>query len=193
MNTHPYGRIVKLGESLGEAQVDPELIAEIMEGAEAIGQGTNPVRKADWMRAAMNRMDELLEPELRHAVREACACCLGGKRHEMVKAIDRQGGTLLERVEAANSAKFVFGHSVTLEEDGRVLVRFAPDDSQNNRCVCLPQAREPISVTYCYCCGGHIKHHLQVALGRRLEVTVRSSSLSSGGKKPCSFLFTIKA
>lgn len=48
------------------------------------------------------------------------------------------------------------------------------------------------SITYCYCCGGHIKHHLQIALGRSLVLKVRSSALSSGHKRPCSFLFTIK-
>jgi hypothetical protein len=80
---------------------------------------------------------------------------------------------------------------VTLQEDGQILVQFAPEGLPHYGCVCLRKAKEPISITYCYCCGGHIKHHLQIALGCKLECQVRSSALSSGGKKPCSFLFRI--
>ena len=192
MTAYEYGRIGKLNESLHKEQVAPELVSQIMEGGEAILKGTSPERKADWMREAMNRMDELLEPGVRQAVREDCSCCLGGKREALVKAIAKRGGTLEERVSAANETQFVFGHSVTLEEDGQIVVRFVPDDSVHNRCVCLPQSRRPISETYCYCCGGHIKHHLAIALGRSLEMRVRSSALSSGGERPCSFTFRVK-
>ena len=140
----------------------------------------------------MYRMDSLLDKDTRHAVREACACCLGGKRQDLVKAIAKKGGTLEERIQAANEARMVFGHSVSLQEDGRILVCFSPEGLANYRCVCLPQAKEPLPITYCYCCGGHVKHHLQIATGRSLELTVKSSSLSSGGRRPCTFLFTVK-
>jgi hypothetical protein len=193
MNKSPYeyGRIAKLDEALRAAQVAPEIIAAIMQDGDSILKGTNPERKADWMRDAMQRMDQLLEPGVRQAVREACACCLGGKRLELVKAIAKKGGTLEERVQTANRTKMVFGNSVTLQDDGKIVVRFAPDETPTSRCVCLPQAKEPISATYCMCCGGHIKHHLQIALERSLAMEVRSSALSSGNKRTCSFLFTI--
>ena len=190
MIAYEYGRIAKLDESLRAADLPEELIAEIMEGGERVRKTADPRVKADWLGEAMRRMDERLAPEVRHAVREACACCLGGKRQELVRAIARLGGTLEERVQAANKTPYVFGHSVTLEEDGRILVRFAADETIDNRCVCLPKASQPFSPTYCYCCGGHVKHHLQIALGRRLSVAVRSSALSSGGKQPCSFYLT---
>jgi hypothetical protein len=191
MTAYEYGRIAKLDENLRAAGLPEETIAEIMRGGEGVRKTADPRVKADWLGEAMLRMDKRLEPGVRHAVREACACCLGGKRQELVKAIAKRGGTLEERVRAANETPFVFGHSVTLEGDGRILVRFAPDDTIENRCVCLPKASLPISPTYCYCCGGHIKHHLQIALDRRLSVAVRSSALSSGGKRPCSFYFTL--
>jgi hypothetical protein len=188
---YAYGRIKVLGEKLEQAHVSPETIAEIMEGGEAITEKTSGEAKADWMREAMNRMNRLLERNVRLAVREECACCLGGKRYELSKAIAKNHATLEERIAAANETRFVFGHSVTMQEDGRVLVRFAPEGEGPYRCVCLPKATEPLSVTYCYCCGGHVKHHLQTALGRPLQLTVRSSALSSGGERPCTFLFRI--
>lgn len=192
MQKYEYGRIVTLARSLENAGIAPEIIAQIMEGGEAIGKSTKPEKKADWMREAMQRMNKLLDPETRKAVREACACCLGGKRLEIVKKIAKENETLDDRIKAANEAKYVFGHSVIMQEDGRVLVCFSSDGLPQYRCVCLPQAKEPLPITYCYCCGGHVKHHLQIALGRELACTVRSSALSSGGKRPCTFLFDVQ-
>ena len=75
----------------------------------------------------------------------------------------------------------MFGHSVEMQEGGRILVRFSPEGLPEYRCVCLPKSRKPISKTYCYCCGGHVKHHLQIAVGVELECEVRSSAPPSGG------------
>ena len=118
--------------------------------------------------------------------------CLGGKRLKLSKEIPKEHETLEARVADANDTRFVFGHSVTLQEDGRLLVRYAPEGSPHCGCVCLPKAREPLPATYCYCCEGHVKHHLQIALGRKLAGVVRSSALSTGGSKPCTFLFTVQ-
>jgi hypothetical protein len=193
MIKYEYGRIGVLAQSLENAGVAQEIIAQIMAGGDTIKKTTSPEKKADWMREAMQRMNKLLDKDTRHAVREACACCLGGKRQKLSEEIARKYSSLEERIKAANDTKFVFGHSVTLEEDEKILVRFGPEDGPATyRCVCLPQAKEPLPITYCYCCGGHIKHHLQIATGRSLDLTVRSSALSSGGKKTCSFLFTLK-
>jgi hypothetical protein len=192
MPKYEYGKIAKLAESLEKAGIAQEIIDQIMEGGEAIRQSTKSEQKAEWMKGAMLRMNKLLDKEIRQAVREDCACCLGGKRQELVKAIAKRGGTLEERIAAANETKLVFGHSVALQEDGEVLVCFSPEGLEHYRCVCLPKAQEPLPITYCYCCGGHVKHHLQIALGRSLALTVRSSALSSGGRKPCTFAFSLE-
>jgi hypothetical protein len=192
MDVYEYGRIGKLAESLEMHQVDAGIVDQIMQGGENIRNNSKPEAKADWLRTAMLRMDELLEANMRHAVREACACCLGGKRLKVSKQIARDHDTLQERIEAANQARFVFGHSVRLQDDGTVVVCFFDEaDGQTYRCPCLPHAKEPLPITYCYCCGGHVKHHLQTALGRPMQVEVISSALSSGGTQPCKFLFTL--
>ena len=190
MTTYEYGHIVRLAESLEKAGIDPEIAARILEGGEEIHKDTKKEVIAAWMKGAMDRMDQLLEPETRHAVRQACACCLGGKRLTLSRAIAREHATLEERIRAANETHFVFGHSVTRQEDGTIRVQFAPDGLEAYRCPCL-KAQEPLSITYCYCCGGHVKHHLQIALGRKLEVEAVSTALSSGGRLPCVFALTI--
>ena len=188
---YEYGRIARLDEQLRAAGVAEETITRIMAGGEAIRKTARPEVKVAWLRGAMERMDQLLDSTTCIAVREGCACCLGGKRGEISKAIGKEHATLPERIAAANEARFVFGHSVTLQPDGRVLVCFAPEGQAPYRCACLGgQVVEPISLTYCACCGGHVKHHLQQALGRKLSCEVRSSALASGQTEPCSFLFT---
>ncbi len=192
MENFEYGRFRVLAERLAEAGVDPEITDRILAGCESIRKTDKPEKKAEHMRVVMDRMDDLLDAQTRHAVREACACCLGGKRIEISKGIAKAHDTLEKRIKAANEAKFVFGHSVTLQQDGRILVMFAPEGLESYRCVCLRHPKKLMSITYCYCCGGHAKHHLQTALGRKLSCAVRSSALASGGKEPCTFLFSIQ-
>lgn len=185
-----YGRIGKLAEKLAEAGIDEKLTARIMKDGESITASTRQEGKADWMREAMRRMDNLLPEDERHAVRESCACCLGGRRLALSRSIARNNETVAARVKAANETPFVFGHSVKRLANGNIRVSFFPEGQTEFKCVCLRKATEPISITYCYCCGGHVKHHLQIALGEALACRVVSSALSSGGKKPCLFEFS---
>ncbi len=189
MKNYEYHRIGHLAEQLEIAEIDQEIIDQIMEGGENILRKTSPEKKADWMRGAMIRMNKLLDIETRKAVREGCACCLGGRRLKISKGIAKENESLEERIKAANEAHYV--GSIKMQENGEILAQFDLQKAPPYRCYCLPQAKEPLPITYCYCCGGHVKHHLQIALGRELDCTTRSSALSSGGKKPCTFSFRI--
>jgi hypothetical protein len=191
MSAYECGQIRKLADSLSEEGVPQSVARRILKGGDSVGKNASREKRAKWMAAAMDRMDSLLDETTRHSARERCACCLGGKRLQLSRGIAREHESLEERVRAASEATFVFGHAVSLTDDGDVLVRFAPDGLPSYGCACLPVRDEPMPITYCYCCGGHAKHHLQRALGRRLDVTVLSSALSSAGREPCRFLFKI--
>jgi hypothetical protein len=191
MKTYEYHRIGELAAQLEKAGIAGEKIDIIMAGGEDILRKTSPVKKADWMREAMLRMNRLLDFETRKTVREGCACSLGGKRLKISQVIARENTSLADRITATNEAKYL-GNCVEMQDNGEILVRFFPEGLDHYRCVCLPQADKTLPVTYCFCCGGHVKHHLQIALGRKLDCTVRASALSSGGKKPCTFTFQIK-
>ena len=191
MANYEYHRIGHLAEQLEKNGIDREIIDRIMAGGEDILRKTSPEKKADWFRDAMLRMNQHLDMKTRKAVREGCACVLGGQRLKISRAIAAENESLEARIKAANKTPFVFGNSVSMTEDDEIVVRFYPEGLEHYRCVCLPKASKPIPITYCYCCGGHVKHHLQTALGRNLDCTVRSSALASGGKKPCTFSFKI--
>ncbi len=190
MDTYPYGRVRTLARELKAGDVPEQTREAILAGGEQLGASTPADRKARWFAGAMERMDALLDEPTRHAIRERCACCLGGKRLELSRAIARDHETLAERVAAANATPFVFGHSVEQVTVDRFVVRFSPEGRDEYQCVCLRGAEGPVSETYCYCCGGHVKHHLQHALGLKLKVKVLSSALSSGGESGCAFELT---
>jgi len=190
MKNYEYHRIGELAKQLEEAGVETAIIDQIMEGGKDILRKTSPEKKADWMRGAMLHMNKLLPMTIRKAVREGCACCLGGKRLKTSKTIASGNATLEERTKAANAANYV--GSVTQRADGELIVRFNLQKVPPYRCYCLPQAKKPLPITYCFCCGGHVKHLLQIALGRELDCTAISSALSSGLQKPCTFRFKIK-
>ena len=190
MNNYEYHRIGELAKQLAEAKVESEIIDQIMAGGKDILRKTSSEKKADWMRGAMLRMNKFLPLTIRKAVREGCACCLGGKRQKMSKTIASENATLEERIKAANAANYV--GSVTQAADGELIVRFNLQKVPPYRCYCLPQAKKPLPITYCFCCGGHVKHLLQIALGRELDCTTISSALSSRWQKSCTFSLQIK-
>ncbi len=178
MAEYEYGRIKRLADGLAKAGIKRDTMEKIVEGGESVLRATSGRKKADWMREAMARMDALLDRPTRYAIREACACCLGGKRLETSKRIAKAHESLEDRIKAADESGYV--GKIAVQDDGRLLVSFAPEGEASYRCVCLTKPEKPVSITYCYCCGGHVKHHLQIALGRKLSCTVRSSALSSG-------------
>ena len=185
-------RIVKLAEQLEVSKIDREKIDQIMEGGETIIKSTPPEKKAEWLGKAMARMDKLLDLSTRKAVREGCACRVGRRTSKVSQGIAKDNATLEARITAQNKLFMVFGGSVWMQENDEIMVRFAPEGLERYRCSCLPKAEKPLSVTYCYCGGGSVKHHLQISLGRKLDCTTLSSALSSGGKLPCTFSFRIK-
>ena len=154
MKNYEYHRIGELATQLGKAGIKQETIDKIMEGGGNILRKTSPAKKADWMREAMLRMDKLLDVKTRKTVREACACRLTGQPLKASQAIARLNKSLEDRIKAANKAIAVYGGCVRMQENGEILMRFAPEGLDHYQCACLRGADKPLPVTYCFCCGG---------------------------------------
>lgn len=190
MEAKEYHQVRKLRRELAKSGVSAEVTAVIMEGRGAVYDNSSTGEKSHWMAEAMRRMDSLLDYETRRRVREGCSCCLGGKRREAMRAVAKEGGSIEERLEAVERAQIV--PYVRLQPDGRIVARFGPEGPATFDCPCLRQAEERISLTYCQCCGGHVRRHLQTALERKLSCEVVSSILNSGGREVCTFLLTVE-
>jgi hypothetical protein len=192
MKNYEDHRIGELAAQLTKAGIKQEIIDKIMGGGEDILRKTTPTKKAEWMRESMLRMNKLLDLKTRKAVREACACRLTGRPLKASQGIAVKNKSLQDRIKAANKAIAVYGGCVRIQDNGEILMRFGPEGLDYHRCPCLPGADKPLPVTYCFCCGGHVKYHLQIQLGLELDYTIQSTALSSGGKLPCTFIFRIK-
>jgi hypothetical protein len=191
MKNYEYHHIRKLAEQLELAKIDRKIIDQIMEGGEDVLRKTSPAKKADWLRVAMDKLDSLLDFPTRKAVREGCACRTGKSASKFSQALARDNPTLEARIAAGNKIYTGFGGGVWMQDNDEIMVRFAPKGPKGYRCSCLPKAEKSLSVTYCYCCGGHVKHHFQLSLGLKLEATPRGTALSTGGEKPCTFSLKI--
>ena len=184
---YEYGKIDRLSESLGKNNVPKQIYLAIMKDGELIKRTSKNKEKSKWLFGAINTMDKLLDPYLKKRIREDCACCLSGKRQKLCKNVNKEYSTIEERIEAINKTHYVFGNGVKIIGKGKYEVTFFNEDLPIKKCVCVKDLEGKMSITYCFCCGGHVKHHLQTVLGVPLEVKTISSALSSEGKKNCRF------
>ena len=193
MAEYEYGRIDMLNKSLKKFGVDEEVRRQIMKSGEEIKKTDDNGRKQDWFCGAMNTMDELLDNETKQKVRGNCACCLGGKRETLCKQINRQYASTEEKIRAINETHYVFGNEIKITGSEKYEVSFFSESNPSKRCSCWKDdwfLRNKMSRTYCLCCGGHVKHHLETVLGKEVKVRFISSVLTSGGKKNCRFELT---
>lgn len=149
----------------------------------------NRKQRQEWLAGAMERLEERLSPEDVKAVRERSACCLGGQRAELAKAIHDAYSTVEERFDAFAKTRYIVGDTAYRTADGAYRVCFRETPPEKDGCSCLryvPRTK-PMSKTWCLCCGGHIKTHFENALGVKAECECISSRLSSCGKEPCIF------
>jgi hypothetical protein len=162
-----------------------------MRSGELIKKTSKNEAKAEWFFNAMNVMDELLDEKAKKTVREDCACCLEGKRKKLCKDTNKNYQTTEERINTINKTHYVFGHEIKIIGEGKYEVTFFDEKIPEKRCSCLKIIYDKeISKTYCYCCGGHIKHHLETVVGKRMNIEMVASALTTMGKKSCKFILT---
>ncbi|MDR1148838.1 MAG: hypothetical protein LBK66_09425 [Spirochaetaceae bacterium] len=183
------GKIEDLNQSLIKHEIKKNIHGKIMENGEQIKKTSKNEAKAEWFFNAMNVMDDLLDEETKKKVREDCACCLEGKRHKLCRTVNKDYKTPEERIQAINESHYIFGHEIKIIGLGKYEVAFFDEKMPEKRCSCLKVVmNKKMSKTYCYCCGKHVKHHLETVLNKKLQVEILASALSSMGKKSCRFI-----
>lgn len=189
------GAVENFRSSLQEHNIDPILVAQIMRGYEGISDRSTKVKKVEFFMQAMKRMDELLDYETRYRVRDTCACCTGGWREKAVSklATETADKNLDEKIQALQQLTHM--GSPVLNPDNTITAGIGGEEGCSCACSIFsgagsPQLQQPVSSTYCLCCGGHFRYHYQIALGVKLRTKeVLSTALESLGKKPCRFVY----
>ena len=186
--------VKRFKSALQEYQVGEDISAQIFEGYENVSDKLKKEKRAAFFMQAIERMEALLDRELCHDVRDACACSKGGWRLKAMQKIAKEceGQSVEQKLQAIGQVTYM-GNPV-LNEDGTITAGVG--DVGGFQCPCPVfsgvKLEQTVSKTYCYCCAGHFRHHYQIALGKRLRTRdVVSSALESRGQEPCRFVFEI--
>jgi hypothetical protein len=146
----------------------------------------------------IDQMDNLLSPEQCLSIMEQQGCCKTGKSDKANRAFGLKyaGKSIEEKINLLSKAKIPYSVPCQINDDNTLTVFWGSGEDGNYKCVCygIRKINKPIKIsrTYCGCCGGHIRHNLQNALGVGLRLKeIVSSPNSSNGQKRCEFLFEI--
>jgi hypothetical protein len=186
--------VKRFRNALQEFRVEEGIVAQIFQGYETVSDRSNKEKRAAFFIRAIERMESLLDRELCHDIRDACACSKGGWRLKAMQKIAKEceGQSVEQKLQAIGRVTHM-GHPA-LNEDGTITAGIG--DVGGFQCPCPVfdgvESEQAASKTYCYCCAGHFRHHYQIALGKRLRTRdVVSSALASRRKEPCRFAFEI--
>jgi len=160
----------------------------------------------------INRMEELLEPNVMRRILDSCGCGGGKDYIARCKKIGNEiaGLTLSEKINHINGVS-PESERIVLNGDNTITVTwsFGGGDDGNYKCVCSAAVNKKSKVSdlvsdadgkggrsmplsYCYCCAGSGRRHLEMQLGVELKTKeIISSPINGGGENPCEFILEI--
>ncbi len=151
----------------------------------------------------IGRMEKLLEPEIMYQILDTSACGTSQRELRAINALE--GETLQEKIKKiAFLDDFHAGWNVVFNKDNTITAGWVIKDKDDFGCVCsatvknklkvsdLPHENRTMPLSYCLCCAGHCRRHLEKLLNVQLKTkAIVSSPINSKGKKPCEFIFEI--
>ncbi|WP_313755947.1 hypothetical protein [Tissierella sp.] len=158
----------------------------------------------------IERMENTLDSDTLHQILDSNACTGGKEFLKRCEKIGKEivGKTLSERIAHVNSISSD-SEKIILNADNTLSVKWSFDNNGKYKCVCSATVITGVKVSelalennnagdcvmplsYCYCCAGSGRRHLQLQLGVELKTKeVISSPINSKGEKPCEFIFQI--
>jgi predicted metal-binding protein len=139
------------------------------------------------------QMDKLLTKEQILSIMEEQGC----SKHEHPELwLKLKGKSIEERIKILNAMSMNEYPRTRLNDDGTLSVFWHYGKTGKYKCVCsiINNLRkpQPVSITFCGCCSGHVKYHSENSLGVKLRlIETVSSPISSNGEKYCEHLFEI--
>lgn len=182
-------RVYGIRKKLAEQNIDEKLVKEIIGNGDLVD--------------IITRMEKLLDPKTTYQILDSCACGTGLKEIKGIKEIKAE--TLKEKVEkVAHLEDYHSDWNLSLNQDNTLTAGWIIKEKDNYACVCssivnngvkvsdISREGRIMSLTYCFCCAGHCRRHLQKLLDIQLKTKeIVSSPINSMGQKPCEFVFEI--
>ena len=189
-------RVNGIEKSLTEYGFDKKAIKEI------IGNG-NLVN-------IIERMEKAIDPDIMREILDKHACGGGKDFISRMKKIGKEiaDRPLNDKIAHVNSISSE-SEKITLNADNSLSVKWSFDNNGKYNCVCGATIKTGLKVTelasennnagddvmplsYCYCCAGSGRRHLEYQLGVGLKTKeIISSPINSKGEKPCEFILGI--
>lgn len=153
------------------------------------------------------RMEKLLDLDIMRQILDSCGC--GGGR-DYIKKCEKIGKELAgksidEKANHLNNNIFD-SEKIVLKGNNLLTGTFLYNENEKYKCVCSAAVKKGMAVSdlvsdaddrvmplsYCFCCAGSFRRHLQLQLGVELKTKeIVSSPINKRGKKPCEFIFEI--
>ncbi len=182
------GKVKRLALALANDGMPWEEALATIASAKGIPDTDKPGLGA-WFMEHLPELEKASTPDRFRTIMENCACCKGGERARLARLIRDTHDTPEARLDALSRERIIIGCSLRRVNERVFRVQFDIDGREFYPCPCLRygpgQQKEPMPISYCVCCGGHIKGHCETALGVKLKETVVSSALNSCGREPC--------
>ena len=184
-------RINGIKKSLAENDFDDKTIKEIMAGGNLVD--------------VTRRMEKMLDADTLRQILDRHGCGGGKEYCDRLKKIGKEiaDKALSEKIDHINSVSPDSEH-VVLNADNTLTVTWSFTDNGRYKCLCSATVKNGVKVsdlvaddcamplTYCFCCAGSGRRHLQLQLGVELKAKeIISSPINSRGDKPCKLIFEI--
>ncbi len=188
----------------------PEAAQRVMAGSEGLAEALDGKRAAEWVHAAVQRLDREVKDE------RARACILNGCAHHYIvqsgmvmEAALKESGRDLRQLVAKITSEKLLGGQYWIDESGPeplLMIRRRParqeeyekaatsEEKRYQACFC-PLVRDailndkPVSRTFCHCSGGWYAQEWAIVFGQTPEVRLVETMLE--GKGSCVFAVVI--
>jgi hypothetical protein len=182
-------RVSGLKTKLSKHNIDEKLAKEIIGNGDLVN--------------IIIRMEKLLDPEITYQILDESACGTSQKELNGIKKIEAE--TIDEKInKVAQLGDFHSDWNISLNQDNTLTAGWVIKEKDGFSCVCSAVVNKKLKVsdlsrqdrtmplTYCLCCAGHCRRHLEKLLNLQLKTKeIISSPINSKGQKPCGFLFEI--
>ncbi len=178
------GRMGRLAQLI-EQEAGREILLEVMQDGDKFEAISSSQRKAAWVRAMIQRLDRMVDPQTATRIMNACGrVCCGTARGQQARQLWLAAGSLEEFVQKLNE-KRLGGGRLKLIDPATIAGGY-------DQCYCglVKQTKEPFpTLTYCQCSAGWYKQLFETAFAKPVRVDLAQSIIA--GAKSCEFVIHI--
>ena len=173
------GKIGNLAKNI-EKETNPDVLQKVMQNVEQFESTFDRVKKAEWIKGAIERLEHEVGKEKSLKIMENCGrdCC---RKHARYKKLIKESKSIEEFLDKLSTGGFQF----KLKDKSTVVGEY-------NKCYCyqVKQTKKPFPTkTYCHCGAGHIKEIFESFLEKPVDVELVQSVITGAGS--CKFLIHI--